>query len=141
VALLACYVVTSFVFERWDAAFRTGLHVVVACEIMELSVADVSTTNTAVGSSTTTHAHLLATGTRSLAIEPTAPSNVVEAAVPRTPAQVRVHIDVDIHLEAKILFENFLGPKGFDILLGEFHLAAVLHARDLNYLAIDDVRF
>lgn len=140
-ALLASYVVTAFVFKCGNPAFRTRLHVVVSGKVIELSVANISTTNTAMGSCTTTHAHLLAARAGSLAIEPAAPSNVIEAAVPGTPAQVGVHVDVDVHLEAQVLFENVFGPEGFDVVFGELHLAAVLHARDLDNLAIDDVRF
>ena len=61
------------------------------------------------------------------------------AASPRAPLEIRVQIDVDVHLELKKLLIDFLRAKLSHIFVCESDCAANHHAWDLHHIAILDI--
>ena len=61
------------------------------------------------------------------------------AASSRAPLEIRVQIDVDVHLELKELLIYFLGAKLPHIIICESDGTANHHTWDLDYVAILDV--
>ena len=138
-AFLARDVIAPAVLVGRNLALGAGLDVVLSRKGAELSITDVGAADPAVVDCAASHANLLPAGTLGAFTQPVSPPYVVHASDSRTPTQVRVQVDVDVHLEAHVLLENVLRPELLHIVFLELSLTVMLHARDLDNLPIDDV--
>jgi hypothetical protein len=92
-------------------------------------------------SSATAHADFLAASADCLLPESISSSDIVHAAVPWAPSQIRVHVYVDVHFKAHILLKDIFRPELLDVVFFELDSTPMLHARDLDHLAVKDVGF
>lgn len=107
-AFLARDVIASRVLVSRDPALGAWLDVVLSRKGAEFSIADVGAADPAVVDSAAAHANLLPAGTHGAFTQPVGPPNIVHATDSWTPTQVRVQVDVDVHLKAHVLLENVL---------------------------------
>jgi hypothetical protein len=140
-AFLTCDVVATLVFKGRDFALRARFEIIISREVVEFPITDVCATDSSMSSRSASHAYILPADASCRSVKPTTPSNEVQAPVFRAPTQVRVHVDVYIHFESDVLFENIFWTVRFDVLLGELSITAVLHARDLYDLSVLDISF
>lgn len=138
-AFLTGYMVAALVFKCSDFALRAWFKIIVSCEVVEFSITNVCTTDSSMSSCTTSHAYILATDTSSCPIKSSASPYIVHASIPWTPTKTRVHINVYVHLESEVLFENIFRAKSFYVFLSKLNLTTMLHARYLDDLAIHDI--
>jgi hypothetical protein len=139
VTLLASDVVAASKFVSGDLALRTGLNVFSSYKLSELSVANVCAADPPVVNCTAAHADLLPTCADCFLFKPVCTSNVIHAPISRTPAQIGIQVDVDVHLESNILLKYLFAAECLDVVFEELLVTPVLHARNLNYLPVDDV--
>ena len=106
-ALLAPYLVVTTVSASQDFALRARLHSVIGDLVDELIVSGIFAADSTVRGGAALHANFLAAVASACLIENATFPNVVEASVPRAPAQVGVHVDVDVELEPGVLLSDF----------------------------------
>jgi hypothetical protein len=131
--------VTAFILIGRDLAFGTRLDIVGSDKLREFSVSNVGTSDPPVIRRTTAHADLLPTCADCFLFKPVCTSNVIHAPISRTPAQIGIQVDVDVHLESNILLKYLFAAECLDVVFEELLVTPVLHARNLNYLPVDDV--
>ena len=127
-ALLTGDMVAAGPLEGRNLAVGAWFYVVFTSEAIELFVADVSTAYIAMRSSPAAHTDFLSAGTGGSSRKHVGLTDIVVATVARAPAQVGVHVDLNVQLKPDVLVENYLGAELLDVAFSELDWTTMLHA-------------
>ena len=119
-----------------DATLRTIFAIVIFLPLQKFVVVG-PTASLRVRLLTTLETHLLPTlATDGSLLENAGLFDVVHAARPRTPHQIRIQVHIDVQLELQVLLVDLFLAEHLDVFLSECLRAAHHHTRDVHDVAI-----